>query len=46
MTLYDFERYFNRNIKELENDDAVTLTGYVLNHDRIPCRRHYESRQL
>lgn len=33
MTLYDFERYFNRNIKELENDDAVTLTGYVLNHD-------------
>ncbi|MGO3588910.1 MAG: hemolysin family protein [Leuconostoc mesenteroides] len=33
MTLYDFERYFNRNIKELENDDAVTLTGYVLSHD-------------
>ncbi|MGC8256764.1 hemolysin family protein [Leuconostoc mesenteroides subsp. jonggajibkimchii] len=33
MTLYDFERYFNRNIKELKNDDAVTLTGYVLNHD-------------
>lgn len=33
MTLYDFERYFNRNIKELENNDAVTLTGYVLNHD-------------
>ncbi|MGO1224791.1 MAG: hemolysin family protein, partial [Leuconostoc falkenbergense] len=33
MTLYDFERYFDKNIKELENDDAVTLTGYVLNHD-------------
>ncbi|MGX7051336.1 hemolysin family protein [Leuconostoc palmae] len=33
MTLYDFERYFNQNIKELEEDDAVTLTGYVLNHD-------------
>ncbi|KAI3473403.1 hypothetical protein Pfo_031489 [Paulownia fortunei] len=26
MTLYDFERYFDKNIKELENDDAVTLT--------------------
>lgn len=33
MTLYDFERYFSQTIKELEEDDAVTLTGYVLNHD-------------
>ena len=33
MTLYDFERYFNKKIKELEEDEAVTLTGYVLNHD-------------
>ncbi len=33
MTLYDFERYFSQKIKELEEDDAVTLTGYVLNHD-------------
>ncbi|ETJ00146.1 MAG: hemolysin, partial [Leuconostoc sp. DORA_2] len=29
----DFERYFSQTIKELEEDDAVTLTGYVLNHD-------------
>ena len=33
MTLYDFERYFNQNVKELEDNDAVTLTGYVLNED-------------
>lgn len=33
MTLYDFERYFNQNVKELEDNDAVTLTGYVLNKD-------------
>lgn len=33
MTLYDFERYFNQNVKELEDDDAVTLTGYILNQD-------------
>lgn len=33
MTLFDFERYFNVQIKALEEDEAVTLTGYVLNQN-------------
>ncbi|CAH1856058.1 hemolysin family protein [Convivina praedatoris] len=32
-TLYDFQRYFNTNVKELDDDEAVTLTGYVLKKD-------------
>jgi CBS domain containing-hemolysin-like protein len=30
LTLYDFERYFNTDIKAFDNSDMVTLTGYVL----------------
>ncbi|MCT4396243.1 hemolysin family protein [Periweissella beninensis] len=33
ITLYDFERYFGVTVKELEEDEAVTLTGYVLNQE-------------
>ncbi|GAO99882.1 hemolysin family protein [Fructobacillus ficulneus] len=32
-TLYDFQRYFHTNVKELDEDEAVTLTGYVLKRD-------------
>lgn len=32
-TLYDFQRYFNTDVKELDEDEAVTLTGYVLKRD-------------
>lgn len=32
VSLYDLERYFDVNVKEFEEDEAVTLTGYVLNH--------------
>lgn len=32
-TLYDFQRYFQTNVKELDEDEAVTLTGYVLKRD-------------
>lgn len=33
VSLYDLERYFDVNIKDFEEDEAVTLTGYVLNHE-------------
>lgn len=33
ITLYDFERHFDVSIKELEEDEAVTLTGFVLNQE-------------
>lgn len=33
-TTYDVERYFHEDIKEFDNDDAVTLSGYVL--DKYP----------
>ncbi|MDF7637441.1 hemolysin family protein [Leuconostocaceae bacterium ESL0958] len=32
-TLYDFQRYFQTQVKELDEDEAVTLTGYVLKKD-------------
>lgn len=32
-TLYDFQRYFHTDVKELDDDEAVTLTGYVLKRD-------------
>ncbi|MBS9338539.1 HlyC/CorC family transporter [Fructobacillus sp. M2-14] len=32
-TLYDFQRYFKTDVKELDEDEAVTLTGYVLKRD-------------
>lgn len=32
ITLYDFERYFDIRLKEFDEDEAVTLTGYVINH--------------
>ncbi|MBS9335329.1 hemolysin family protein [Fructobacillus sp. M1-13] len=32
-TLYDFQRYFQTDVKELDEDEAVTLTGYVLKRD-------------
>lgn len=32
-TLYDFQRYFHTDVKELDEDEAVTLTGYVLKRD-------------
>jgi CBS domain containing-hemolysin-like protein len=32
-TLYDVERYFGVTIKDFEEDEAVTLAGYVLNND-------------
>lgn len=30
MTLYDFERYFDTNIKAFDDSEMVTLTGYAL----------------
>ncbi|MDF7627527.1 hemolysin family protein [Lactobacillaceae bacterium L1_55_11] len=32
-TLYDFERYFDMQNKEFDDDEAVTLTGFVLKKD-------------
>ncbi|MCK8627456.1 hemolysin family protein [Fructobacillus cardui] len=32
-TLYDFQRYFQIHVKEFDDDEAVTLTGYVLKRD-------------
>lgn len=31
-TTYDFERFFHENIKSFEADDAVTLSGYVIDN--------------
>ncbi|WP_081443417.1 hemolysin family protein [Limosilactobacillus coleohominis] len=31
-TTYDFERFFHEDIKEFDDDDAVTLSGYVLDN--------------
>lgn len=31
-TTYDFERFFHEDIKEFDNDDAVTLSGYVIDN--------------
>lgn len=33
VSLYDLERYFDVTVKDFEEDEAVTLTGYVLNHE-------------
>lgn len=33
LTLYDLERYFDLSVKAFEEDEAVTLAGYVLNND-------------
>ena len=33
ITLYDFERYFNVKIREFDDSDVVTLTGYVMKED-------------
>lgn len=33
ISLYDLERFFNVDVKEFETDEAVTLTGYVLNQE-------------
>ncbi|CAK8054761.1 hemolysin family protein [Eupransor demetentiae] len=43
-TLYDFQRYFGISVKELDEDDAVTLTGYVLKKD--PDFRAGDSMQI
>ncbi|VDG18901.1 hemolysin [Lactobacillus sp.] [Lactiplantibacillus mudanjiangensis] len=32
MTLYDFERFFKIDLREFEDSDVVTLTGYVLDN--------------
>ena len=31
-TTYDFERFFHEDIKSFETDDAVTLSGYVIDN--------------
>lgn len=31
-TTYDFERFFHEDIKAFDNDDAVTLSGYVIDN--------------
>lgn len=31
-TTYDFERFFHKDIKEFDADDAVTLSGYVIDN--------------
>lgn len=33
VSLYDLERYFGISVKEFEDDEAVTLTGYVINQE-------------
>lgn len=33
MTLYDFERYFNTEIRSFDESEMVTLTGYFLDED-------------
>ena len=33
MTLYDFERYFQTDIKKFEESEVVTLTGYIIEAD-------------
>ena len=32
MTTYDFERYFNVDIKDFESTDIVTLAGYIIDN--------------
>ncbi|HJE86782.1 MAG TPA: hemolysin family protein [Levilactobacillus hammesii] len=32
MTTYDFERYFNVDIKDFESTDTVTLAGYIIDN--------------
>ncbi|MGN1407347.1 hemolysin family protein [Lactobacillus sp.] len=33
-TLYDFERYFHRNLKSFQNSDIITIGGYMM--ERFP----------
>lgn len=40
-TTYDFERFFHEDIKSFEADDAVTLSGYVI--DNFPHIKNNET---
>ena len=31
-TLYDFERYFHKKLKNFEDSDIITIGGYMMEH--------------
>ncbi|GHV98340.1 transporter [Lactobacillus nasalidis] len=43
-TLYDFERYFHRNLKSFQNSDIITIGGYMM--ERYPDLKKEESIEL
>lgn len=43
-TLYDFERYFHRNLKSFQNSDIITIGGYMM--ERYPDLKKEETVEL
>ena len=43
-TLYDFERYYHRNLKSFQNSDIITIGGYMM--ERYPDLKKEETVEL